>query len=84
VDVVFLFKVLPCLEQQEKGAGLRVLSSLSARYAIASFPTRSLGGFNKGMSENYGRYARSLAEELRAKVQEMEFASETFYIYKFG
>jgi len=54
-DVVFLLKMIPCLEQQEKGWGARLLRQLRARHAVVSFPGRSLGGREKGMADTYAQ-----------------------------
>lgn len=79
-DVAFLLKTIPCLEQQERGAGLRLLRGLRARYAVVSFPGRSLGGRDKGMGQHYDRIMMGMAEELGAPVHKMAYPGETFYI----
>jgi 16S rRNA (guanine(1405)-N(7))-methyltransferase len=60
-DVAFLLKTLPCLEQQQKGCGARLLREISAPFVVASFPARSMGGREKGMR---GQYTAALAEML--------------------
>lgn len=52
-DVTFLFKLLPLLEHQEKGSAKRILSELPSKVVVVSFPTRSIGGKEKGMLANY-------------------------------
>ena len=42
-DMVLLLKAIPCLEQEEPGAGKRLLRSLDAPVVVVSFPARSLG-----------------------------------------
>lgn len=59
-DMVWLFKTLPCLEQQDKGAALRFLQSLNVPWLVVSYPTQSLGGKNKGMAENYSQQLEAL------------------------
>jgi 16S rRNA (guanine(1405)-N(7))-methyltransferase len=80
VDVVLLLKTAPCLEQQEKGATLRVLRALNARHVVLSFPTRSLGGKSKGMREHYEATASRLAESLGVAMRRTHFPTETFYV----
>lgn len=53
VDVAFLLKAIPCLEQVDKSAGQRLLESINADHLVVSFPAHSLGGKNKGMATNY-------------------------------
>ena len=52
-DVAFLLKAIPCLEQVDKNAGLRLLETINADHLVVSFPAASLGGRNKGMVMNY-------------------------------
>jgi 16S rRNA (guanine(1405)-N(7))-methyltransferase len=53
VDVAFILKAIPCLEQVEKSAGLRLLETINADHLVVSFPAHSLGGKSKGMFANY-------------------------------
>jgi len=80
VDVALLLKALPCLEQQEKGAGLRILPQIHARHLVVSFPTQSLGGRPKGMAQHYDTYLHGLAASLDFSVQTYRFPLETFYL----
>lgn len=59
-DMVWLFKTLPCLEQQDKGSAQRLLQSLDAPWLVVSYPTQTLGGKNKGMAENYSQQLDAL------------------------
>ncbi len=79
-DVVFLFKTLPCLEQQEKGAGLELLRRLHTGHIVVSFPTRTLGGRTKGMEDHYETILETLAEKLGRPARKMAYPGETFYI----
>ena len=56
VDIAFVLKTIPCLEQVDKTAGVELLNHLQAKNIVVSFPVHSLGGRrNKGMLENYTR-----------------------------
>ena len=79
-DVVFLLKSIPCLEQQEKGIGARLLRGLHARYAVVSFPVRTLGGRDKGMRRHYERLVTRMVDELGLPVHKMAYPTEIFYI----
>ena len=79
-DVALLFKALPLLERQRRGAAADVLRAIDARCIVASFPTRTLGGRNVGMA---GHYAAWMAEQLpdnRRIVGMFEIENEMFYI----
>jgi len=78
--VAWLLKAAPCLERQEAGSVERLLRAIDARRFVLSFPTRSLSGREKGMTENYGRYAADLAAALGRDSFVHEFDSETFYV----
>lgn len=80
VDVVLLLKALPCLEQQEPGASLRLVTALRARVVVVSFPSRSLGGRDKGMESHYDAFMRGLCDTLHIKPRVLSWPSETFYI----
>jgi 16S rRNA (guanine(1405)-N(7))-methyltransferase len=79
-DVAFLFKALPCLEQQEKGAGLAILKQIQAPHIVVSFPTQSIGGQDKGMGAHYEGIMTHLTEALNGHIQRLVFARETYYI----
>ena len=79
-DVALLLKTLPCLEQQEKGVSLDLLRELDARFAVVSFPARSLGGRAKGMPEHYERFMAPIVEALGVACEKLAFPSEIFYV----
>ncbi len=82
VDVAFVLKTLPCLEQIEKRAGQRLLHALNAHYIIVSFPVSSLGGHNKGMAAFYETHFSSLIANTSWEVQRFEFATELVFVVK--
>ena len=55
-DLALMMKLLPVLEQQQKGAGMALLSSISAARKLVSFPTKTLGGRSVGMEAQYSRW----------------------------
>lgn len=79
-DVVLLFKILPLLDRQKAGSADRVLNEINAKYIVISFPTRTLGGRNVGMAENYGRWMEEHLPENRAVKAKFETNNELFYI----
>src|SRR5438128_635986 len=43
VDLAFILKTIPCLEQVDKSAGLRLMDSINADHLLVSFPAHSMG-----------------------------------------
>ncbi|HSS75184.1 MAG TPA: 16S rRNA methyltransferase [Thermoanaerobaculia bacterium] len=81
-DVAFLLKAVPVLEQQERGASLKLLRALRAGYAVVSFPAHSLGGRAKGMEGHYAALAGELIETLGTDAEVLRYPSETFYVVR--
>ena len=79
-DVAFILKTIPCLEQLDKSAGLRLLEAVNADYLLVSFPVHSLGGRNKGMVENYEAKFRELVQGKNWSIRRFEFASELAFL----
>ncbi|MCL1844649.1 MAG: hypothetical protein FWF77_01965 [Defluviitaleaceae bacterium] len=52
-DVIFMLKLLPVLEAQSPGRGFALANAQNARFLIITYPTKSLGGREKGMEKNY-------------------------------
>jgi 16S rRNA (guanine(1405)-N(7))-methyltransferase len=76
VDVALILKTLPCLEQQQKGAGLAVLERIQAKHILVSYPLRSLGGNRKGMGATYEADFNMMAENRDWKFKRFEFPNE--------
>lgn len=83
-DLAFVLKTLPCIEQLDKSAGLRLLEALDARYLLVSFPAHSLGGRNKGMVQNYGARFLDLIQDRPWSVRRFEFATELAFLVDKG
>jgi len=80
VEVAFVLKTIPCLEQVDKSAGLRLLEAVNADHVLVSFPVRSLGGFDKGMVENYEARLHELLAGKDWPVKRFEFATELAFL----
>jgi 16S rRNA (guanine(1405)-N(7))-methyltransferase len=78
-DLVLLLKTIPCLEQQEPGAGGRLLRSLDAPVVVVSFPALSLGGREKGMRNTYDRMLREMVEGSGRDIEARSYPTETVY-----
>lgn len=80
VDLALVIKAIPCLEQLDKGVGARLLDGLNAKHILVSYPTRSLGGGDKGMRANYdASFQRMIAGKSWA-VQRFDFENELAYL----
>lgn len=80
VDVALVLKTLPCLEQIDKAASLRLLRNINADYMMVSFPIHSLGGREKGMMGYYEAHFWKLVEHERWTVRKVEFSTELVFV----
>jgi len=80
VDIAFILKAIPCLEQVDKSAGLRLLETLNANHLVVSFPAHSLGGKNKGMTANYESRFYKLVAHKPWSIQRFEFPGELVFL----
>jgi len=81
-DVVFLLKLLPCLEHQKKDAGMELLKKLSCKYIVVSFPVKSLGGKKAGMADFYRNHFKSMVEKEGWGIIEIWFDTELVFVIK--
>ncbi len=79
-DLAFVLKSLPCIEQLDKSASLRLLETVNADHLLVSFPVRSLGGRDKNMARNYEAGFRQLMQGKPWAVQRFEFATELAFL----
>jgi 16S rRNA (guanine(1405)-N(7))-methyltransferase len=81
MDVVLLLKTLPCLEQIQKNISVFLLNQIKAKIIIVSFPTKSLGGLNKGMEQQYEKLLNKwlLGTSWKSNLK-YQFSGETVYI----
>jgi 16S rRNA (guanine(1405)-N(7))-methyltransferase len=79
-DLALLLKALPCLEQIDAGASLRLLETVNADHLLVSFPARSLGGKQKGMVQNYEARFRQLVADKPWEIKRFEFATEIAFL----
>jgi 16S rRNA (guanine(1405)-N(7))-methyltransferase len=83
VDLALILKTIPCLEQVDKAAGRHLLDGVNAEHMIVSFPVRSLGGHDRGMSATYEAHLRDLLAGKAWPVDRYEFETElAFVIHK--
>lgn len=52
-DVTFMLKLIPVLEAQIAGRGFALANAQNTQFLVVTYPTKSLGGREKGMEKNY-------------------------------
>lgn len=82
VDVAFVLKTIPCLEQVDKHAGYHLLRTINAHYLVVSFPIHTLGGRSKGMATYYKTHFRELVDDAPWDVRTFEFATELVFVVR--
>jgi 16S rRNA (guanine(1405)-N(7))-methyltransferase len=80
--VALLLKLLPCLEHQQKGSSIEILKKLPCKYAVISFPVKSLGGKKSGMVDFYSNNFKSMIEKEPWQVVELLFETELVFVVK--
>ncbi len=80
VDIAFLLKTAPCLELLESGSTNRLLEKIKAKYVLLTFPTKSIGGKNKGMVNNYSSFIYELISTHGWDYQVLSFSSELAFL----
>lgn len=79
-DLALLMKLLPVLEQQQKGSTQRLLPSISAKHLLVSFPTRTLSGRGVGMEQNYARWFEGTLPEGLRILDQFSVGNELCYL----
>src|SRR2546421_9176506 len=80
VDAAFLLKAIPCLEQVDKSAGMRLLETINADHLVVSFPAASLGGKNKGMVMNYEAHFVEVIRDKNWSMKRFVFPTELVFL----
>lgn len=80
--IALLFKILPLLERQRSGSAMDVINRIDAEYLVVSFPTRTLGGRNVGMEDNYTAWMEAHMPENREVAARFTTDNELYYVLK--
>ena len=80
--IALLFKILPLLERQKSGSAMDVMNRIDAEYLVVSFPTRTLGGRNVGMEDNYTAWMEAPMPENRTVAARFTTENELYYVLK--
>lgn len=81
-DVALLLKSVPCLERQSPGSGYRLIEQSPAPVVIVSYPTRSLGGAERGMTRTYRAEFEAHAGGKPWQSEMIEFDGELVFIVR--
>lgn len=80
VQVAFLLKLLPILDQVDPHASLRLLDQVRADHLLISYPSKSLGGRSKGMKKTYAEYFERITSGRKFEIRSFDFPNETVYL----
>ena len=79
-DLAFILDSIPCLEQIERSAGVKLLESINANSLVVSFPVRSLGGKEKQMRKHYEARFDYLTQKKDWVIQRLDFDTELVFL----
>lgn len=83
VQNVFLFKIIPLLEQQQKGYSKILIDQLQSEFFTITFPTKSLSGKNVGMYQFYDEFMKNCFTENEFEYcLQKEYLNELLYIIR--
>ncbi len=83
-DLVLMLKAIPCLEQLDRAATLRLLEAAPSPRVLVSFPAASLGGRDRGMPAHYAAHLAELTAGRPWRVQRWDYASEVVFLITKG
>lgn len=81
-DLALALKLIPVLEQVEKGAGQRLLQQIDAPAILVSFPAQSLGGRQRGMAAHYTQLFERMVAGQSWGVTRLSFVSELAFLVR--
>ena len=81
-DLALMMKLLPVLEQQEKGAGVRLLAEIPAAWRAVTFPLRTRGGRSVGMEKHYSDWMEANVPEGLTLHSRLIVDNELIYLFK--
>jgi 16S rRNA (guanine(1405)-N(7))-methyltransferase len=81
-DVALLMKSSACLERQRKDSTLSLLDTLDVRWAVVTYPVRSLGRRDKGMVDHYDRAVAEMLSDRPWPVTRLDLAEELAFVIR--
>lgn len=80
VQVAFILKLLPILDQVDPNASTHLLDQVRADHLLISYPSKSLGGRSKGMKQTYASHFERITSGRNFEVRSFDFPNETVYL----
>ena len=80
VQVAFLLKLLPILDQVDPGTSSTLLDEVEADHLLISYPSKSLGGRSKGMKQTYADHFNRITSGRKFKIHMFDFTNEIVYL----
>jgi len=80
VQVAFLLKLLPILDQVDPNASSNLLEQVQADHLLISYPSKSLGGRSKGMKQTYAGHFERITSGRKYEIHSFDFPNETVYL----
>ena len=80
VDVAFMFKLVPVLEQQKKGLAYSMMAELRAKVIVVTFPVKSLSGREKDMEQFYSSQFEKNLPTAFSVMQKAVIGTELVYV----
>lgn len=81
-DLALMMKLLPLLDRQKAGAARALLETCPAKYILVTFPTRTLGGRNVGMEEQYSGWMAENTPDCLETAARFVVDTELCYVLK--
>jgi 16S rRNA (guanine(1405)-N(7))-methyltransferase len=79
-ELALLLKVVPCLDQVDRGAARRLIDALRVDHVLITFPLHGLGGRGKGMSDHYEARFGTLFADMAWIVRRFELPGERAFL----
>ena len=80
VQVAFMLKLLPVLDQVNPNASANLLDQVNADHLLISYPSKSLGGRTKGMKQTYAEHFEKITAGRQFIIHSFDFPNETVYL----
>jgi len=80
VQVAFMLKLLPILDQVNPDASATLLDQVRADHLLISYPSKSLGGRSKGMKQTYAEHLDRITQGRKFEIRSFDFPNETVYL----
>lgn len=75
-----MLKLLPILDQVDPDASGNLLEQVNADHLLISYPSKSLGGRQKGMKLTYAQHFERITAGKGFQIRSFEFSNEIAYL----